>query len=335
MRFVYTPFGAPPAYDSAVAVGCDGLPPAKVCLSHWPGNTTPADLKHDLSTGVALAFARLGASRALERFGPLSIVTNDHFDTDGLLAVFACLNPAAALEIEDSLLAAARAGDFWCAPSRQAAAFDIAVTASTDPDRSPWAAEAGDATGRERIAYERLLAALPGALAHPESLPMDITDELRRLDAGMEHLLSDAVVKQWRPDLDLCILQTQMPVDPRAIFEIAKTDRVLLLESIGKETLVSLQFTTASWFDGIRERTLPRVDLAELADRLQQNHGSSSRWIATPGDAPFASLAFGASRESGVRDQHVTRQPVPGDPGVVVRIILQFLESRMQQVRPS
>ena len=28
-------------------------------LSHWPGNTTPRALRHDLSTGIALAFSRL------------------------------------------------------------------------------------------------------------------------------------------------------------------------------------------------------------------------------------------------------------------------------------
>ena len=28
-------------------------------LSHWPGNETPEDLRHDLSTGSALLFARL------------------------------------------------------------------------------------------------------------------------------------------------------------------------------------------------------------------------------------------------------------------------------------
>ncbi|HKE01068.1 MAG TPA: DUF6687 family protein, partial [Planctomycetota bacterium] len=89
MRFSYAPFGSAPAYDPAVAIGCDGLPPARLCLSHWPGNTTPMDLRRDLSTGIALAFAAIPAPERSRRFGRLDVVANDHHDTDGLLAVFA------------------------------------------------------------------------------------------------------------------------------------------------------------------------------------------------------------------------------------------------------
>ena len=44
----------------AVVVSVDGLTGLPgLHLSHWPGNATPSELRHDLSTGCALAFARL------------------------------------------------------------------------------------------------------------------------------------------------------------------------------------------------------------------------------------------------------------------------------------
>ena len=36
-------------------------------LSHWPGNATPPALRHDLSTGAALAFARLDPAAEMSR----------------------------------------------------------------------------------------------------------------------------------------------------------------------------------------------------------------------------------------------------------------------------
>ena len=58
-------------------------------LSHWPGNTTPRELKHDLSTGIALNFARLADGRRRELAQGCTAIANNHFDTDGVCAAFA------------------------------------------------------------------------------------------------------------------------------------------------------------------------------------------------------------------------------------------------------
>lgn len=87
------------------AAGCDGVvPDAALDLSHWEGNKTPADLKADTSTEIALRFARGG--------GSIDLAVNNHFDTDGALAVYALLHSDVALAHADLLVAAAEAGDF-------------------------------------------------------------------------------------------------------------------------------------------------------------------------------------------------------------------------------
>ena len=43
----------PPAEPVITVDGAIGAPGLN--LSHWPGNTTPKELRHDLSTGSALA----------------------------------------------------------------------------------------------------------------------------------------------------------------------------------------------------------------------------------------------------------------------------------------
>ena len=79
-------------------------------LSHWPGNRTPAHLKADTSTEMALKLARDPGRE--EWLRGVSIVTNNHFDTDGLLSLYAVLRPEEALRHEKEMIQAARTGDF-------------------------------------------------------------------------------------------------------------------------------------------------------------------------------------------------------------------------------
>jgi hypothetical protein len=142
---VYVPFGtaAPPA-----SIACDGLVDgAEIHASHWAGNRTPAALKADTSVEIALRLAGQGVPRGAR-------VTNNHFDTDGVLAVFALLHPDVAARHAGLITAAAEAGDFdeWPADER-GLRLDMAIRVL-----------AGRAGG-DGAAYERILPALDGLIA--------------------------------------------------------------------------------------------------------------------------------------------------------------------------
>jgi len=53
-------------------------------LSHWPRSGTPLEYRDDLSAQIAFRF--LDHPRGYE---PAEIVSNNHFDEDGLVSVFA------------------------------------------------------------------------------------------------------------------------------------------------------------------------------------------------------------------------------------------------------
>jgi hypothetical protein len=109
-RFEMVSFGGKAPSD---AVSCDGLcEGAALDLSHWRGNRTPRERKADTSTEMALGAARDGLAHEL--------VVNNHFDADGVLSVWALLEPERALEHAGLLIAAAEAGDFdeWPADER-------------------------------------------------------------------------------------------------------------------------------------------------------------------------------------------------------------------------
>lgn len=156
LPFAFVPFGAtaPPE-----AIACDGLVEgAGLHASHWGGNRTPAHLKADTSVEIALRVAAEGPP-------PGALVTNNHFDADGVLAVYALMDPELAGQHAGLITAAAEAGDFdeWPADER-GLRLEMAVRAL-----------AAGARG-ERDAYVRTLPEL-GALIEDVDARRDLWGE--------------------------------------------------------------------------------------------------------------------------------------------------------------
>src|SRR4051812_47490620 len=106
-RFEFVPFGAA---GPRGALACDGLVGGDTLhLSHWAGNRTPRELKADTSVEIALRYS--AAARDDGRRDDAACVVNNHFDTDGVLAVWALLEPERAAEHRGLIVAAAEAGD--------------------------------------------------------------------------------------------------------------------------------------------------------------------------------------------------------------------------------
>lgn len=98
------------ALENTPKLSVDGTVPNSIHFSHWEGNETPAELKADTSTEIAL---NLVASPSRGSFTKgVDLVTNNHFDCDGVLSCWTVLNGERALEFRDLLIAAAEAGDF-------------------------------------------------------------------------------------------------------------------------------------------------------------------------------------------------------------------------------
>lgn len=98
------------ALENTPKLSVDGTVPNSIHLSHWEGNETPAELKADTSTEIAL---NLVASPQRDSFTQgIDLVTNNHFDCDGVLSCWTVLTGERALQYRDLLIAAAEAGDF-------------------------------------------------------------------------------------------------------------------------------------------------------------------------------------------------------------------------------
>ncbi|HEU4507773.1 MAG TPA: DUF6687 family protein [Pyrinomonadaceae bacterium] len=149
------------ALDNVPKLSVDGTVDNAIHFSHWQGNTTPAEVKADTSTEIAL---NLVASPNREQLTQgIEVVTNNHFDTDGVLSVWTVLAGERALAYRDLLVSAAEAGDFSEHTSDDGVKVSIAIQGSdqASPNNdagSPLARlRAGEEVNDDARAYELVL----------------------------------------------------------------------------------------------------------------------------------------------------------------------------------
>lgn len=99
-----------PGLDNFPKLSVDGTVANSVHFSHWEGNETPVELKADTSTEIALNL--VASPRQAQFTRGIELVTNNHFDADGVLSVWTVLNGNRVLQFRETLISTAEAGDF-------------------------------------------------------------------------------------------------------------------------------------------------------------------------------------------------------------------------------
>ena len=161
-------------YSDAIAdlpkLSVDGTVDNAIHFSHWHGNETPESVKADTSTETVLNV--VAAPNRAELTRSIDLVTNNHFDTDGVLSVWAMLTGERALELREPLIAAAEAGDFSEFSSVDGVRASIAIQGSdspTDKSGSPLAQQlAGRPVNDEAESYVLVLPHIEHVIRHTD-----------------------------------------------------------------------------------------------------------------------------------------------------------------------
>jgi uncharacterized protein DUF6687 len=178
------------ALEDIPKLSVDGTVSNSIHFSHWEGNETPAELKADTSTEIAL---NLVASPRRDEFTKgIELVTNNHFDCDGVLSVWTVLNDERALSHRDLLIAAAEAGDFSEHSSDDGVRVSIAIQGAeqSSPNNDDGSPLAQMLAGREmatRIVENDALA-YELVLPEVERLLTNINDYEPLWREGWEHV---------------------------------------------------------------------------------------------------------------------------------------------------
>jgi hypothetical protein len=260
-------------------------------LSHWPRSGTPPEFAADTSAEIVFRYLdRPEAHVAADA------VSNNHFDEDGLIGIFAMIDPATALRHRDQLIATATAGDFGVYASREAArtAFTISTFAdemtsplSKDIFRLPYPAQSA-------ALYRSLLELVPNLLAGVNAYRRFWEEEDRTLSASEALIDEGTIAIEERPGLDLAVVRIPGGEAMPHVYALnSRTVCSRLLVIHGRR--VELRYRYEGWVQFRSRAVAPRVDLSALADELNQEEQPPGKWVFDGVDAITPSLRLTAS----------------------------------------
>lgn len=246
----------------------------KLTISHWPGSSSPAELRADTSTEMVLNY--LSTPGAEARLAPrVRAVSNNHFDEDGLLAVWALLNPKRALEMRDALVDAATAGDFHTYRRPQAAKVVFTIRSYADAQSSPLAAKI---QGDDSYGGARYLALLPLV----ESFVDDTSrfspfwdGEWSAMRRSINALHSDEAELSEMSAVDLAVVKAKEPLHWMVLHNQTRCLRVLTVLPGG---IYELRYRYETWVQFASRPVKPRLDLTPLIPRLQALEQAPVLW---------------------------------------------------------
>ena len=282
MRFEFYHAGL----DSLPKLSVDGTVPNSIHFSHWQGNTTPPELKADTSTEIALNLVT--SSRRSEFTQGIELVTNNHFDTDGVLSVWTILAGDRALELRERLVPAAEAGDFSEFTNEAAIRCSIAIQGSDqagpdDQKGSPLAAYlAGEEINDEARAYELVLPEVERVLTRIDNYESLWRSAWERIAAAIESFeIGTSRVEEIDSYLSLILLApevfsskgfnpTKHAAPYTAISRYARGQLLLVTTPVKDGWIYRLDYPYYSWAETTVRPAIERRDLRPAIAKLNQ-----------------------------------------------------------------
>ena len=316
-----------PGLADVPKLSVDGTVDNAIHFSHWQGNETPAELKADTSTEIALNL--VAAPNRNEITQGIELVTNNHFDTDGVLSVWTVLAGERALDFRDRLIPAAEAGDFSEFTNEDAVRASIAIQGSDqvvpgEESGSPLALQlAGTGIADEAKAYELVLPEIEKLLTRTdeyESLWRPAWDRIARAIESFERGTSE-VTEFSDAGVSLVTLAPEVfsangfnptghSAPYTAISRYAKGQLFIITTPLDNGWAYRIDYPYYSWAETVVRPSIPRRDfstvLAEL-NRLETGEGS---WKPDAGEMTSAIKFLGTDGRlavSGLQPDGVAR----------------------------
>jgi hypothetical protein len=292
----------------------DGTVDNAIHFSHWNGNATPESVKADTSTEIVLNV--VGAPNRQELTRNIDLVTNNHFDTDGILSVWAMLTGERALSLRSKLIAAAEAGDFSELSSVDGVRASIVIQGSDSPidkSGSPLAARlAGAPVQDEAESYVLVLPHVEDVISNTGNYEELWRNQWQRIEIALDSFAKGTSRVEEFTDVDLSRVMLAPEIygpqgfDPAqdaapftAISKHAKGTLFLIATPLNGGWAYRIDYPYYSWAETVVRPRVARRDLTLLLERLNQlETGDSGKW-----QADSSELASAAKFQAGGRLQ--------------------------------
>lgn len=272
-------------YTEALAdvpkLSVDGTVDNSIHFSHWQGNTTPAELKADTSTEIALNLVASPNRAALAN--GIELVTNNHFDTDGTLSVWTVLNGERALAYRDLLVSAAEAGDFSEHSSDDGVRVSIAIQGAdqaspNNDDGSPFARLlAGEEVDDEARTYDLVLPEVERLLTNIDDYESLWREDWDRLAAAIESFERGKSLVTQYSNISLVTLARELfngGAPFTAISKYAHGELFVIAIPSAAGWFYRLDYPYYSWAETVVRPRIARRDLSGALQLLNSKEGN-------------------------------------------------------------
>lgn len=317
----------------------DGTVENSVHFSHWQGNTTPAEVKADTSTEIALNLVASPNKDQLTR--GIELVTNNHFDTDGVLSVWTVLNGDRALDLRDKLIPSAEAGDFSELKTEDAVRASIVIQGTDQPipddeSGSPIASHlAGENVEDEARTYHLVLPEVENILTRTDDYEHLWRDAWNRIETAIESFERGSSEASELPDgLSLITLAAEAfspaGFDPTrhtapftAISRYATGQLFLIATPVNDGWAYRIDYPYYSWAETVVRPKIARHDFVDYLSQLNQLDTGAGRWKADMGELSSAIKFLGTDGKLATSTLN---------PDEVAKLLGTFLSSQAQVV---
>ena len=283
----------------------DGTVDNAIHFSHWKGNQTPVSVKADTSTEIALNL--VAAPNRDELTQGIDLVTNNHFDTDGVLSVWTMLTGERALELRDKLIPAAEAGDFCELSTENAVRASIVIQGSDSPiddAGSPLAQQlANETVDDDRRAYELVLPHVEHVLTHTDEYESLWREAWNRIAVAVESFAngSSRVEEDHEAKLSIVTLAPDIfgssgfhpafhTAPFTAISHHAHGELFLIATPLDEGWAYRIDYPYYSWAETMVRPSIKRRDFNSLMTRLNElEKDGYAKW--KPDSSELASAA--------------------------------------------
>lgn len=272
----------------------DGTVSNSIHFSHWEGNETPAEVKADTSTEIAVNLVTSPNRDVLTR--GIDLVTNNHFDTDGMLSIWTVMTGERAAEHRDVLIAAAEAGDFSEYSTETGIRVSLAIQGSdqaspNDDTGSPLARRLGGEEADDPRAYELILPEVERLITRIDDYEDLWRDGWQRIADAMESFeIGSSGVKEF-PESQLSLVTvapeifkgggfnpTRHAAPYTAISRFARGALYVIAIPASGGWFYRIDYPYYSWAETVTRPSVERRDFTNILQRLNEQERNAGRW---------------------------------------------------------
>ena len=291
MRFQY--------YSDEIAgvpkLSVDGTVSNAIHFSHWQDNETPEEIKADTSTEIALNLVTSPNRENLTQ--GIELVTNNHFDTDGMLSVWTVMTGERAAQYRDVLIAAAEAGDFSEYSTETGIRVSIAIqgsdqASSNNDDGSPLAQRiAGAEVDDDARAYELVMPEVERLITNINDYEDLWRDGWENIAKAVESFEAGASKVTELPENQISLITlapeifsgsgfnpTRHAAPYTAISRYARGMLYVIAIPAGGGWFYRIDYPYYSWAETIVRPTVKRRDFTDALRRLNDTERNAGSW---------------------------------------------------------